>query len=117
MLKMAGLLLFAPVLMAQAAPQVAAYPPSRLDDAEAQRCTDRIEQVRAERGLPPLAKQTGAAGPSDLFDRRPAAPDEGMLYTAVDHRIDGCGVLVMRGNPADVRPVPQPRASRTFIIR
>lgn len=52
-------------------------------------CRDTIHQVREARGLPREA---------------PAAPPQ--LIAAVDHRIDGCSVMVMYGNTSDVRPVP-----------
>jgi len=56
-------------------------------------CRDRIHQVRAERGLPQLQRET-------------ASPDEPLLIAAVDHRIGDCSVMVMYGNTSDVRPVP-----------
>jgi len=56
-------------------------------------CRDRIHQVREERGLP-------------LLERDTAEPDEPLLIAAVDHRIDGCSVMVMYGNTSDVRPLP-----------
>lgn len=56
-------------------------------------CRDRITQARAERGLPKLERET-------------ASPDKPLLITALDHRIDGCGVLVMRHDTSDIRPVP-----------
>ena len=56
-------------------------------------CRDRVHQVREERGLPRLLRDT-------------ATPDEPLLIAAVDHRIDGCSVMVMYGNTSDVRPVP-----------
>jgi hypothetical protein len=58
-------------------------------------CRDRIEMVREERGLPRLQRDA-------------ASPNEPVLIAAVDHRIDGCSVLVMHGNTADVRPIPAP---------
>jgi len=56
-------------------------------------CRDRIHEVREERGLPSL-------------DSESAPPDEDLLIAAVDHRIDGCSVLVMRNDTSDVRPLP-----------
>ena len=56
-------------------------------------CRDTIHQVREERALPRL-------------QREPAAPGEPMLIAAVDHRIDGCSVLVMYNDTSDVRPLP-----------
>ena len=57
-------------------------------------CRDTIEHARAESGQPPLDKRDGEA------------PDP-MLYKAVDHDVDGCDVLVMADDPADIRPVPE----------
>lgn len=56
-------------------------------------CRDRIHQAREERGLPSL-------------DRGTASADEALLIAAVDRRIDGCSVMVMRNNLSDVRPLP-----------
>ena len=72
-------------------------------------CADRIRQVRAERGLPPLSEDGGNVSSGTLFDRKPARPDEGLLVSAVDHRVDRCGVLMVHDNPGDIRPVPQPQ--------
>jgi hypothetical protein len=58
-------------------------------------CRDRIEEVREERGLPKL-------------DRGTATPDEALLIAAVDKRIDGCSVMVMRNDTSDIRPLPAP---------
>jgi hypothetical protein len=58
-------------------------------------CSDRIHEVRQERGLPKLQRDT-------------ASLDEPLLIAAVDHRIGGCSVLVLRNNTADVRPIPAP---------
>jgi hypothetical protein len=73
-------------------------PQPRLGDlrgaaAQASVCRDRIEQVRDERGLPKL-------------DRGTATGDEALFIAAVDHRIDGCSVMVMRNDTTDVRPLP-----------
>lgn len=58
-------------------------------------CRDRIHEVREELGLPRL-------------DRGTASPDEPLFIAAVDKRIDGCSVMVMRDNTADMRPLPAP---------
>lgn len=58
-------------------------------------CRDRIQMVRQHRGLPKLQRDT-------------ASPDEPLLIAAVDHRIGGCSVMVMRNDTADVRPLPRP---------
>jgi hypothetical protein len=57
-------------------------------------CRDRIHAVRDERGLPKLERDT-------------ASPDEPLFIAAVDKRIGGCSVLVMRQNLSDVRPLPE----------
>jgi hypothetical protein len=56
-------------------------------------CRDTIHQVRRERGLPEIQRGT-------------ASPDEPLMIAAVDHRIDGCSVMVMHGRTGDVRPLP-----------
>jgi len=56
-------------------------------------CRDTIHAVREERGLPRLQRET-------------ASPEEPLLIAAVDHRINGCSVIVMRSNTRDVRPLP-----------
>ena len=58
-------------------------------------CRDRIHTVRSERGLPSLGRDS-------------ADPEEPLFIAAVDHRIDGCSVLVMRNDTGDVRPIPKP---------
>jgi hypothetical protein len=57
-------------------------------------CRGRIETARAERGLPPLQRDTAKAG-------------EPLFIAAVDKLIDGCEVLVMRNNLSDIRPLPE----------
>jgi hypothetical protein len=57
-------------------------------------CRDRIEAVRDERGLPKL-------------ERDNAVPDEPLFIAAVDKRIGGCAVMVMRNNTSDIRPLPK----------
>lgn len=59
------------------------------------RCRDRIAQVRADEGKPRL-------------EREPASPDQPLLMYAVDHRVDGCAVLVPVSDPADIRQSPLP---------
>ena len=56
-------------------------------------CRDRIQAIRDERGLPRL-------------DRDNAKPDEPLLIAAVDQRIGGCSVMVMRNDTSDIRPLP-----------
>ncbi len=56
-------------------------------------CRDRIMDVRDERGLPRL-------------DRDARAGEDALLIAAVDKRIDGCSVMVMRNDTGDNRPIP-----------
>ena len=63
-------------------------------DASKANCRSRIEQARHDLGQPKL-------------DRHDASPDEPILFYAVDRLIDGCEVLVIRNNLADIRPLPQ----------
>jgi hypothetical protein len=93
-----GLPLIALVLATgAAAPQ--AVPPAPVPGALAAQadrqtvCRDRIHMVRQERGLPTLQRDT-------------ASPDEPLFIAAVDKRIDGCSVMVMRSDLSDVRPLP-----------
>lgn len=61
-------------------------------DAE---CRDRITKAREAAGTPPL------------LDREPASPDKPYRINAVDRRQDGCSVMVIKGDPADIRPLPE----------
>jgi hypothetical protein len=83
-----ALLAAASLVHAQPAPPT---PPAHAPDQAA--CGNTIEKVREERGLPRL-------------DRDTATSREPLLIAAVDRRIEGCSVLVMRSNINDVRPVP-----------
>ena len=75
---------------AAAAPTIMSAAPSQLVTPEWRApCRDTIHQVREARGL----SREAPAGPPQLI-------------AAVDHRIDGCSVMVMYGNTSDVRPVP-----------
>lgn len=104
-----ALLIATPLLLGAAPPSSVMSLPSyeeparpwpSVDAAEAdRRCRDRIEQVRAQAGKPKL-------------ERGPADPGEPLLMYAVDHRIDGCGVLVPVADPADVRTSPEPGPAR-----
>ena len=58
------------------------------------RCRDVISQARQEAGKPPL------------LEREPASPDRPYHIYAVDRRQDGCAVMVMKGDPADIRSLP-----------
>ena len=67
-------------------------------------CRDRIHTVREERGLPAI-------------EREIADPEEPLLIAAVDHRIDGCSVMVMKYDSRDVRPIPKPDESAPLLHR
>ncbi|MGV3555334.1 MAG: hypothetical protein ACO1OD_08765 [Croceibacterium sp.] len=67
-------------------------------------CRDRIHTVRQERGLPAMERET-------------ADPEEPLLIAAVDHRIDGCSVMVMKYDSRDVRPIPKPDDGAPLLRR
>ena len=87
--------ILAPLAIAATAP---VHPPSEVTTPEGagfrENCRDRIELVREERGLPKL-------------ERDSASPDEALLIAAVDKRVDGCSVMVMRHDTSDIRPLPE----------
>ena len=56
-------------------------------------CRDTIHEIREGRGLP------------ELEDKEISA-DEPLFIAAVDTRIDGCSMLVMRSDTSDVRSLP-----------
>ena len=89
------LTILAPLAIAATAP---VHPPSEVTTPEGagfrENCRDRIELVREERGLPKL-------------ERDSASPDEALLIAAVDKRVDGCAVMVMRHDTSDIRPLPE----------
>jgi hypothetical protein len=62
-------------------------------------CRSRIEAAGDERGLP-------------KFEQDNAASDKPLMIAAVDRRIDGCEVLVVKdvvvgGKSSEVRPLPE----------
>ena len=67
-------------------------------------CRDRIHTVREERALPTIKRET-------------VDPDAPLLIAAVDHRIDGCSVMVMRHDTRDVRPIPKPDERAPLLRR
>ena len=87
--------ILAPLAIAATAP---VHPPSEVTTPEGagfrENCRDRIELVREERGLPKLVRDS-------------ASPDEALLIAAVDKRVDGCSVMVMRHDTSDIRPLPE----------
>lgn len=94
------------IALLSATATMAADPPNRAEPPQAvpngapvlirnvqpARCRDTVHEVRAERGLPELRRET-------------AKPGEELLIKAVDHRIDGCSMLVMHHDTRDVRPL------------
>ncbi len=75
------------------------YEDGRPDDVI---CRDRIHKAREETNQPPL-------------DREPATEEEPLLIWAVDRREDGCAVLVAKGDPDDIRPIP--RVEDGYLLR
>lgn len=56
-------------------------------------CRDQIHEARDERGLPKL-------------EDKPASAEDPLFIAAVDKRLGGCSVLVMRNDTSDIRPLP-----------
>lgn len=93
-------------------------PPERwqtIDDAEDafpehaatpndEHCSDTITHARDASGQPPL------------LQREPASPEKPQAIYAVDRRQDGCSVMVMMGDPDDVRPLPLPAEGPPQVI-
>lgn len=57
-------------------------------------CRDTIERVREANGQPALRREN-------------AATESPPMIAAVDHRVDGCSVMVMHGDTSDIRPLPE----------
>lgn len=57
-------------------------------------CRDRIHEVREANGQARL-------------DKEPEDGEDGVLIAAVDHRVEGCSVMVMRNDTSDIRPIPK----------
>jgi hypothetical protein len=66
-------------------------------------CRDRIQEVRRELGQPTLD--------------RDATPQDPLLIAAVDKRVGGCSVMVMRNDTSDIRPLPAPAEHRLMPAR
>lgn len=64
-------------------------------------CHDRIYQVREATGQPKL-------------DREPAGPNDAVLIWAVDRREASCSMMVVKGDPDDIRPIPEPDGGPLF---
>ena len=67
-------------------------------------CRDVISRARQEAGKPPL------------LEREPASPDKPYHIYAVDRRQDGCAVMVVKGDPGDIRPLPARPEGPMMII-
>jgi hypothetical protein len=76
-----------------------------IEDAgpQSDNCRDTIRHVREANGQPAFRKEN-------------AVPGEPLLIAAVDQRIDGCSVMVMRQNTGDVRPLPPPHERPAKLI-
>ncbi|WP_205958395.1 hypothetical protein [Qipengyuania sediminis] len=72
--------------------------------AREQACRDRIEHARAEAGRPKIERET-------------ADPDKPLMFHAVATRVDGCDVLVMTGDPSDIRQSPKAGPPRIMPAR
>ena len=66
-------------------------------------CRDRIQEVRRDSGKPEV--------------QREASPQDPLFIAAVDKRIGGCSVIVMRNDTSDIRPLPEPREHRLMPAR
>ena len=64
-------------------------------------CNDRLELAQNK------ADEAVVMTPGPLLRRGPNTPaSEPLAIYAVDQREDGCAVMVMMGDPTDVRPLP-----------
>lgn len=109
-----ALLAAAPIMLAQAdGPSQSGdpdrqVPVERWHDSEAsesvrEQCRETIRRVRADTGQPALRRET-------------PDPDNPLLIAAVDRRIDGCAVMVMRQDNGDIRPLPTPAEGPVRLI-
>lgn len=65
------------------------------DPIERARCKEQISRARADAGQPEIESE-------------PADPEDPLLIAAVDQKIAGCSVLVMKHDTSDIRPIPEP---------
>jgi hypothetical protein len=75
-----------------------------LETKAAPDCGDTVTQAREHDGKPPL------------LEREPASPDKPHLIYAVDKRLDGCAVMVMKGDLTDMRPIPKAAEGPLLVI-
>jgi hypothetical protein len=88
------------------APMPAPDSPIRLQaapDGATAVCRDQIQQVRRELGKPALDREV--------------SPQQPLFIAAVDKRIGGCEVMVMRDDTSDFRPLPAPGEARLMPAR
>ena len=71
-------------------------------DPGSEECRDRIRRARQ------------ATGQLPLFQREPASPENPLAIYAVDRTQDGCSVVVMMGDPDDIRPMPEVEQQPVF---
>ncbi|MBX7540724.1 hypothetical protein [Qipengyuania sphaerica] len=80
------------------------HPPAAKVPEQAERnCEDSIREVREASGQPQL-------------DRGTSDGSDALFIAAVDQRIDGCAVMVMRQDTNDIRPLPQPSDDVRVIL-
>jgi len=91
------------LLLASAASAQQVAPPLPAQANPRAVCRDRIQEVRRELGQPPL--------------ERTVAPADPLFIAAVDKRIGGCSVMVMRNDTTDLRPLPEPGEHRLMPAR
>ena len=93
----------APLPTVQVSPAPNASPPQALPDGASPVCRERIQQARRELGKPELQRQS--------------TPQDPLFIAAVDKRIDGCSVMVMRNDTSDFRPLPEQGDARMMPAR
>ena len=76
--------------------------PTSAPDPE--QCSDRITHAREASGQPPL------------LNREAGSHDKPLAIYAVHREQDGCSVMVMMGDPDDIRPLPGPMEGPLQVI-
>lgn len=89
-------------------PEVDLSPAARmvlgLETKAAPDCGDTVTQAREDAGKPAL------------LERERASPDKPHMIYAVDKRLDGCAVMVMKADPTDMRPLPKAAEGPLLVI-
>jgi hypothetical protein len=70
-------------------------------------------RMKCRDSISPAIKQSGKL---PMLEREPASPERPLAIYAVDRRENGCSVMVMMGNPADIRHVPEGPESPIAVI-